>query len=206
MVKSLGKAKKDVVIVGPWQQIAALVDSAPNIRLMGLLSEILVMGEYDGRMKVTGQLDDLPKMIEEWNAYCVVSLMHKMEKNTRKDYWKWFAEKDIPTKKFINVIHHNTNIPTRWIDIGDGCIIHPFVSISENVTLHENVILEPGVFIRPGVEIGRFTIVESGALISEAATIGSAVCIGAHVTIDPFVRIGSFVDIPPNTHIIKDII
>lgn len=74
--------------------------------------------------------------------------------------------------------------------IGQGCVIYPYVLVSENVNVGEGVLLNSYVTIGHDVKIGDFTNVMPGTGISGNCVIGEQVNIGGHAFIVPKKKIG----------------
>lgn len=204
MPKSLGKRKRDLIVVGPFHPVSLLIRSFSDIRMSEVFSEILVTGEVDGGIKVSGGLDSLPKALEDWNVYLVVTLMLNKEKRLRKRFWKEIITmENIINEKLISLVHHN-NFISKSCEIEKGCLVFPYNTILD-AKLDEGSIIYPNCFINNGVQIGKYSVIESGVIIDHDVSIGSGCYIGAGSVVASEVKISSFLDIVPNTYISKDI-
>lgn len=77
-----------------------------------------------------------------------------------------------------------------YSNIGEGCIIYPYVMISSNVTIEQGVLLNSYVTVGHDVSIGKHTTVQPGTGISGNVKIGTKVSIGGHAFIVPGKKIG----------------
>jgi acetyltransferase-like isoleucine patch superfamily enzyme len=207
MPKTLGKRKKDLVIVGPYQPIIPVINDNNRVRLTTILSEILMPGELDGGIKVTGNIDDLPEIIKEWNVFVIITLMIDADKVLRKKFWRKIDSierglGDEFSEKLETLIHSNNVIDSSII--GNGSVIFPFNTIIKS-SLDTGCIVKPSCYIKEGTSIGKYCVIESGVHIGRNVNIGSCAFIGANSTIADDVKISSFTDIIPNTFVSKNI-
>lgn len=72
--------------------------------------------------------------------------------------------------------------------LGDGCHVHPFVTIADNVRIAARCILYPGVYIGEGSTLGDDCILYPSVTIYERCTIGRRVIInaGSAIAVDGF--------------------
>ena len=67
--------------------------------------------------------------------------------------------------------------------IGQGCDIHDFATVSDNVVIGKNTVVYPGVFIGSDVKIGDNCILYPSATIYDGCRLGNNVIINANATI-----------------------
>ena len=75
-------------------------------------------------------------------------------------------------------------------EIGPGCVIYGWVSISVNCKLGAGVLLNQNVTVGHDTVIGDYTSVMPTTGVSGCCTIGKEVCIGGHVFITPGRKVG----------------
>lgn len=68
-------------------------------------------------------------------------------------------------------------------EIGSGCHIHDFATVSEGARIGAGCVLYPGVYIGPGVPLGAGCIIYPNVTIHDGCRIGSRVIIHANSTI-----------------------
>lgn len=91
--------------------------------------------------------------------------------------------------RFVSIVH-----PTAYIGMnvamGEGCIICPHVSISNDSQIGRHVIVNSNVSINHDTEVGTWTTICPGCHLAGRVKIGERVFIGIGATVIPDVSLG----------------
>jgi sugar O-acyltransferase (sialic acid O-acetyltransferase NeuD family) len=105
----------------------------------------------------------------------------------------------------FDTIVHQSAIHSRWVKIGEGCIITAGVIITCQVELGRHVIANLGVRIGHDVTIGNFTTLSPGVEIMGNATLGEQVYVGTNATVINHVKVGNGAIIAAGAVVTKDV-
>jgi sugar O-acyltransferase (sialic acid O-acetyltransferase NeuD family) len=106
--------------------------------------------------------------------------------------------------RYDTIIHPNV-VKSRWVTIGEGCIICAGNIITSQVTIGDFTIVNLDCTIGHDVTIGKYTNISPGVHISGRVSIGDECFIGTGAAIVPNVSIGNGCFIGAGAVVTKDI-
>ena len=128
-------------------------------------------------------LGDESWILDNKDVYCCCTIENIIARKRIHEYLKQNGIKLETIKDVSGYVSPHTVV-------GDGCVIYPYVLVSENVEIGEGVLLNSCVTVGHDVKIGSFTNVMPSTGISGNCVIGEQVSIGGHAYIVPRKKIG----------------
>lgn len=136
---------------------------------------------YVNELPVIG---DVQWLLQNKDVYCCCTIADVYQKARIQDTLS------VQGIKF-ETIKDVTAYVAPFSNIGEGCIIYPYVMISSNVTIEKGVLLNSYVTVGHDACIGKYTTVQPATGISGNVKIGEKVSIGGHAFIIPGKKIGN---------------
>jgi acetyltransferase EpsM len=196
---------KKIIIFGLGTIGASVVESLPDMEVLGLVNDELEVGSTQGKFKkipVIGKSKDIPEFLKDDDTY--IFMTYRDMKKERKD-WITLKELNIPREKFINVIHPSAIIPRGYCYIGQGVFMAPNVQLSTETTISDYCVLYGNCLIGHDSTLDEFVSVANHASIGAHVHINKGVHIGSNSTIKERVTIGEFSLIGMGSVVLKDV-
>lgn len=128
-------------------------------------------------------LGDEQWLLQNKDVCCCCTIANVHQKARIQDF---FSEQGIKFETIVDVTAHIA----PFSNVGDGCIIYPYVLVSSNVTIEKGVLLNSYVTVGHDACIGKYSTVQPTTGISGNVKIGEKVSIGGHAFIVPGKKIG----------------
>jgi len=164
---------------------------------------------------IKGFLDDNPRILDNYNID--ISIIGNLDNYEIKNQDRFlFAVGDIDIKKslivrfkrrgakFLTLIHPGA-IVANTAKIGEGVIICPFVTISDNVQLNNFVMLNIYSSCGHDAKVGNYCILSPYATLSGFVILEDEVFLGTHSTVIPHKRVGYKSKVSANSVVMRDV-
>jgi len=164
---------------------------------------------------IKGLIDDNPTILDDYNMDINVIGNLDNYKIKKQDRFL-FAIGDINGKKsliikmkkkgakFLTLIHP-TAIVANTAKIGEGIIICPFVTISDNVQLGDFAMLNIYSSCGHDAKVGNYCILSPYATLNGFVILEDEVFLGTHTTVTPYKRVGYKSKISANSVVMRDV-
>lgn len=165
--------------------------------------------------RIKGFIDDNPRILDDYNMDINVIGNLDNYKIKKQDRFL-FAIGDINGKKsliikmkkkgakFLTLIHP-TAIVANTAKIGEGIIICPFVTISDNVQLGNFAMLNIYSSCGHDAKVGNYCILSPYATLNGFVILEDEVFLGTHATVIPGKRVGYKSKISANSVVMRDV-
>ncbi|HKK24435.1 MAG TPA: NeuD/PglB/VioB family sugar acetyltransferase [Gracilimonas sp.] len=104
-----------------------------------------------------------------------------------------------------SVISSHSIVSNKYVFLGDGLNVMPFVFISNSVSIGEGTLLNTRSSVHHDVQIGIYCDISPGATLLGGVKVGDFTHIGANATILPDIKIGNDCVIGAGAVVTKDI-
>jgi len=165
--------------------------------------------------RIKGFIDDNPRILDDYNMDINVIGNLDNYKIKKQDRFL-FAIGDINGKKsliikmkkkgakFLTLIHP-TAIVANTAKIGEGIIICPFVTISDNVQLGNFAMLNIYSSCGHDAKVGNYCILSPYATLNGFVILEDEVFLGTHTTVIPYKKVGYKSKISANSVVMRDV-
>lgn len=167
----------------------------------GHCKSVIDVIESEGKFKIVGILDLLPKVGGNVLGYTIIGTDDEIEQFFKltnnflitvghvKSYKtrKFLADKVISTGGTLVSITSPYAHVSKYAQVGNGTVIHHFANINSGAIVGENCIINAYANIEHDVIIGNFSHVSTGAMVNGDCAIGTGVFLGSNCTL----RIGA---------------
>lgn len=106
--------------------------------------------------------------------------------------------------KFYTFIHPSS-VVTETVKIGEGCIIGPLCTVSNDAVLCDQVVLNTHCVVGHDAKIGSFSVLSPMSGIMGGVEIAEEVFLGANVTIAPRIKVGRGAKVSAGVAVFRDI-
>lgn len=178
---------KNIYIVGTGSQARYIIEILKNsldFKVKGLIDieDKKRVGKFVNQIQIVGHLDDIASSIPKDS--CIIIGYGK--NNVKKDIAIALKEKGY---KFATALSNSAYI-SDYVEIGEGSIINPHVTIMPNTKIGNHVIIHSGSVIEHDNTIGDFSNIAPGVITAGNVSIGegSYICTGA--IIKPGIKVG----------------
>lgn len=96
-------------------------------------------------------------------------------------------------------------ILSKWVEIGDGCILMPGTILTCQVKVGRHVIMNCGATISHDVTVGSYSTLSPGARIMGLAKVGEEVFLGANATVADRITIGRGAIVAAGAVVVEDV-
>jgi sugar O-acyltransferase (sialic acid O-acetyltransferase NeuD family) len=183
----------DIVVVGAGRHgrnLIGMIEEAGGYRIRAVLDDAVSDADVLGHRRL--QLGSYAG--PDWNAVLAIgsgSTRRAIVERARRFHWQRF-------------VHPATHL-SRHAELGEGCTVLPFASVSA-CRLGAHVAVLPSCVVGSGVEIGEFSSLMPHVLVGSDAHIGRdcMICAGARVLAG--VSIGDRCVVGPNAVIGRDLL
>ena len=198
---------KKVVILGGRGTgiIAASIAQETGIEVIGMLNDRLEVGETQGKFtqfKVLGKINEVHKFIQDENVYAFIAFK-TMKKE--KEMWELLQSLQIPSKKFINLIHPSAKLNPDYCKLGNGILMAPNAQLSADTTIGDNCMILGNAFIGHDAILEPYVTVTNNASIGARVHIGTAAHIGSNATVRQGVKLGDFSLVGMHSLVLQDV-
>ena len=107
-------------------------------------------------------------------------------------------------KNLINLIHPKS-IVSKFVELGNGCLVNAAAVINPNTKIGEGVICNTASVIEHDCFVSDFTHIGPGAVVCGNVTIGECSFIGANAVIKNNIKIGKNCTIGAGSVVINDV-
>ena len=165
---------------------------------------------------IKGFIDDNPRILDNYNID--ISIIGNLDNYKIKNQDRFlFAVGNIDIKKslivrlkrrgakFLTLIHPGA-IVANTAKIGEGAIICPFVTISDNVQLNNFVMLNIYSSCGHDAKVGHYCILSPYATLNGFVILEDEVFLGTHSTVIPHKRVGYKSKISANSVVMRDVL
>lgn len=177
----------DINLVAPSYQIEGVLDDNPAYQ-----------GSSINGMPVLGTLEAVGKFPNVKYVFAIGSL------GTQHMRAEIMSRLKLASSEFETLIHP-TALINKSAKIGNGCILHPRVTIGNDVRLANFVVMAVASTIGPYTAIGNYSMITSHVLILSSCNIGEAVFVGSSTCITENVSVGNSARIGVGSIVGRDI-
>lgn len=180
---------KRLVLFGAGGFAKEVANIINNINLKKVTYELLGFIVEKKYYKQGEIINGLPVLGDEnWilnhqDVYCTCAIA---DVDAKKRIHEFLKKNSIKLETIIDVLGY----VSPHSALGEGCIIYPYVLVSENVEIGDGVLINSCTTIGHDVKIGSFTNIMPATGISGNVHIGEQVNIGGHAFIVPNKKIG----------------
>lgn len=180
---------KKIVLFGAGgfaKEVANMINNINHIKVTYELLGFIVERKYFKQGEIINGLSVLGDenwILDHKDVYCTCVISDVYAKKRIHEFLK---KNSIKLETIIDI----SGYVSPHSVVGEGCVIYPYVLVSENVEIGEGVLLNSYVSVGHDVKIGSFTNVMPGTGISGNVQIGEQVNIGGHAFIVPHKKIG----------------
>lgn len=183
---------KKLIIIGGGTGALEVKGIVDDINRESLLYEIVgildddprIQGELIGGLKVLGPLSDAGSHFGVKFIFAIGSI------RTQKKRLEIMSNLNLRADDFETIIHPSALINST-AKIGRGCIIHPRVTIGNDVKINDFVVIAVASTIGPYAFIDNYAMITSHVLVLSDVKIGQSVFIGSMTCIVEGVAVGS---------------
>ncbi|PIQ42559.1 MAG: hypothetical protein COV52_00485 [Gammaproteobacteria bacterium CG11_big_fil_rev_8_21_14_0_20_46_22] len=162
-----------------------------------------VKGFLDANLKALKDYCSLPEIIGTPDDYLPedndVFVMAIADPGVRKRLFNRFKQLK---QSFLTFIHPLAYIASS-AELGEGCVVGPFVNLAINTRLGACVFCNVYTSIGHDVEVGDFSILYSHCSINGFCRLGEGVLLGAHTVIVPEVDVGDYVRVMAGSSVLS---
>jgi sugar O-acyltransferase (sialic acid O-acetyltransferase NeuD family) len=105
----------------------------------------------------------------------------------------------------FDTLIHPSVIRSRWVKIGEGCIVTAGVIMTCQIEIGRHVILNLGTQIGHDVRIGAYTTLSPGVKLMGHVNLGDEVYVGTNATIIDRIKVGNRAIIAAGAVVTKDV-
>ncbi|MFO7889394.1 MAG: NeuD/PglB/VioB family sugar acetyltransferase [bacterium] len=182
---------KNLCIVGTGSQARYVIETAgisKNYNILGLvdLEDSDRIGKNINGYNIKCLLEDIAEYFLPTKCKIVVAYGD----NNRKS--KVVEQLQDLGYSFTSIIHPSAYI-SKYVEIGEGCILNPNVTILPNVKIGNHVIIHSGSVIEHDNELGDFVNVAPGVCTGGNVTVGDGTYLYTGAVVIPKIKIGKWV-------------
>lgn len=185
---------------------SSIIDQYEDIELLGFLNDNepigKEIGDFEKKIKVIGKSEDVHDFIADENAYAFIAYL--VMKNKKASYEK-IKSLNIPSGKFINLIHPTAIVPEGYCKIGNGVLFAPLSQLSPDTTVSNNCILLPNSFLGHNSFMDEYSSIATNSVVGAHVHIGKGVHIGSNATIRETVKIGDYSFVGMGAVVLEDV-
>jgi sugar O-acyltransferase (sialic acid O-acetyltransferase NeuD family) len=165
-------------------------------KIKGFLDDDLrVLDNYSMDIRVISNIDSY--VIEEQDRFLIAIGNVDMKKNI-------ITKLKVKNAQFLTLIHP-TAIVVNTAKIGEGIIICPFVTISDNVQLGNFAMLNIYSSCGHDAKVGNYCILSPYATLNGFVILEDEVFLGTHTTVIPYKKVGYKSKISANSVVMRDV-
>lgn len=152
---------------------------------------MIVKGFLDSRSDILGAFDGYPPVLDSVETYKIedddVFVSAVGDPRAKMEYVNCIAEKG---GRFTTIIHPTAYVGMN-VKLGNGCIICPHVSITNDTIVGDHVIVNNGTSINHDNVIGTGSTISPGCHLAGRVRLGENVFLGVGALVIPDVELGN---------------
>ncbi|HLD11235.1 MAG TPA: acetyltransferase [Candidatus Nanoarchaeia archaeon] len=191
---------RNLYIIGTGAQAKYIIEICKDYHIQGLID--ILSREHIGKIingvKVIYFIEDFENLVNNLDGEVIVAYGNNQIKK------EIVIRLEAKGYKFATIISKNAYI-SSFVDIGEGTIINPNVTILPNVNIGKHVIIHSGSVIEHDNELGDFVNIAPMVSTAGNVKIGEESYVYTGSVIIPKVKIGKRVIIGAGSLVLKDI-
>ncbi|MFC1726370.1 acetyltransferase [candidate division KSB1 bacterium] len=194
---------ENLCIVGTGSQARYVIENLQHISKYRLLGLVDIENPENTGKKINGfdikcVLEDINKYFNPENCNVVIAYGNNIKK---KEIARFLKRNKF---NFASIISPNSYI-SSYVEIGEGCIINPNVTILPNTIIGNHVIIHSGCVIEHDNEIKDYANIAPGVITAGYVQIGEGCFVYTASSITPKVKIGDWAIIGAGTVVRKNV-
>jgi len=191
---------KDLYIIGTGSQARYIIETCKNYNIKGLVDILFKenVGKVINGVNIACFLDDITNFVEKENTELIIAYGNNQKK---KEIAEMLHEKGF---KFATIISEKAYV-SSFVEIGEGSVINPNVTIMPNVKIGNHVIIHSGCVIEHDNEIGNYANIAPGVITAGNVKIGEGSFVYTGASIVPKVKIGNNAIVGAGAVVLKDV-
>ena len=191
---------KDIFIIGAggfgrevYSFLRYAISLGAQYNFKGFLDDRLdALDKFNYPMGVVGSISDYqPKE----NEYCILAIVAP---NIKKEMSERMLAKGVRFETFI----HPTAMIGVNINMGQGVVVCPFVSIPCDSVIGDFATINVGCTVGHDAEVGRYTTLSCGCDITGNVKLGEGVFFASNIAVVPSAKVGDWARIGINSFVI----
>lgn len=185
--------------------IAASIASLSGVEVVGFLNDFEPVNSHIGRYQrypVIGRSEDVHRQLRDADVGVFVAYLDMGRE--RKSYNK-LLELDIPSDRFLSLVHPSAVVPRGFCELGAGVLIGPLAQVSTDARIEDNCILLGGSFLGHDSTMRRYSRLATNAVVGGTVDVGRGAHVGSNAVVRERVRLGDFSLVGSGAVVLEDV-